>query len=206
MKTMTEREKKHLLTEEQYRVLLERFGQGKPVFEQVNYYFDTDDLAMNRRSITCRIRLKNGRYKGTIKRHRTGTDHSTETEIEVRDGIRENAFVDMGLHLKGQLVTERHVIQKDAYCEVVLDKNDYLGITDYELEVEYLPGGETAAGETIRAIAEVLQCGTHVKRGSRDSAKSKSERFFRKLLESILTMTEDVAVVPYTEGAAARNK
>ena len=71
---MTELEKKLLLTEDEYDYLMERFGYGspliqKPIVTQINYYFDTDDFSMNRRNTTCRIRLKGGKYRATMKRH-----------------------------------------------------------------------------------------------------------------------------------------
>ena len=106
---MTEREKKMLVSKDEYYYLIEQLGYElpgikKPVIRQINYYFDTEDLAMNQNHITCRIRLKNGHYKGIIKRHFPDTDQSTETEIKIYDGIYENTFTDMGLQLQGSLM------------------------------------------------------------------------------------------------------
>lgn len=69
---MAELEKKLLLTEDEYDYLMEHFGYEsplirKPIVTQINYYFDTDDFSMNRQNTTCRIRLKDGKYKVTIK-------------------------------------------------------------------------------------------------------------------------------------------
>ena len=137
---MTECEKKLLLSEEAYNALMEQFSSSrKPIVTQVNYYFDTDDFAMNRQDTTCRIRLKDGQYKATMKRHAAGTDQSTEAEMEIYAGLDNNAFTDMGLKLWGALTTHRCVLLKNPHLEVVLDKNEYLGYTDYELEIEYLP-------------------------------------------------------------------
>lgn len=181
---MTELEKKVLLTAQEYTILLEQFGQGKPIARQINYYFDANDLSMNEQNVTCRIRLRDGKYQGTMKRHRSETDGSTEIEIEVRNGIYDNAFLDMGLRLKGELVTERCVIRKDACCEVVLDKNEYLGSTDYELEIEYRSGQEKRADEVMRSIADVLRscnpASTRKTMAPRYPAESKSGRFFRR--------------------------
>ena len=68
---MTELEKKILLTEEEYYYLMEHLGHDSPLFpkpivKQINYYFDTDDLSMNRQNTTCRIRLKDGKYNYSI--------------------------------------------------------------------------------------------------------------------------------------------
>ena len=57
---MLEFEKKVLLSEPEYRFLKEnRYRAGKTAV-QVNHYYDTDDFALSRQGITCRIREKNG--------------------------------------------------------------------------------------------------------------------------------------------------
>ena len=190
---MTEREKKMLVSKDEYDYLIEQLGYElpgikKPVIRQINYYFDTEDLAMNQNHITCRIRLKNGHYKGIIKRHFPDTDQSTETEIKIYDGIEENTFTDMGLQLQGSLITERCILFKDSNYEVVLDKNEYLGYIDYEIEIEYSPDYEEKAELTLKVLHDML-----VKQNNSASFKkiyislpncsSKSSRFFeRKIL------------------------
>ena len=158
---MTELEKKLLLTEDEYDYLMEHLGYEspliqKPIITQINYYFDTDDFSMNRQNTTCRIRLKDGKYKATMKKHTSGGNQSTETEMEVHDGIRDNAFLDMGLKLFGELITERCIILKDGICEVVLDKNEYLGYTDFELEIEYIPMFEHHAERVLNMLISCL--------------------------------------------------
>ena len=158
---MTEFEKKMLLTEEEYNYLMEHLGHDVPfchksIFKQINYYFDTDDLSMNRQNTTCRVRFKDGKYKATMKSHSGNGEQSTETEMEVHDGIRDNAFLDMGLKLFGELITERCIILKDGICEVVLDKNEYLGYTDFELEIEYIPMFEHHAERVLNMLISCL--------------------------------------------------
>ena len=181
---MTELEKKLLLTKDAYDCLMEHFGYEnpllqKPTIKQINYYFDSDDLSMNRQNITCRIRLKDGKYKGTLKQHTTASDYSTEIEMEVHDGIHDNAFTDMGLKLQGKLITERCVIFQNAACKAVLDKNDYLGYTDYELELEYSPGHEKDARDFLQMTVDTLRrkCFLAYKHYA-PSVPSKSTRFF----------------------------
>ena len=65
---MIEREIKAMLTEGEYITLARFKCQHKAVNLQTNYYFDTDDLSMNEKGITCRIRHKNGRYKAVFDR------------------------------------------------------------------------------------------------------------------------------------------
>ena len=184
-----ELEKKILLTRDQYTYLLNLFGDNKPIVKQVNYYFDTDDLSMNKQNITCRIRLKDGKYRGTVKRHTSNSDYSTEVEVDVHNGVYDNTFTDMGLKLQGELITERCVILRNHVCEVVLDKNEYLGHTDYELEVEYLSEHEKGALAVLKTIAHTLvhNFSTLTLEGITmccQNTRSKSKRFFERMKKS----------------------
>ena len=189
---MTELEKKLLLTEDEYDYLMEHLGYEspliqKPIVTQINYYFDTDDFSMNRQNTTCRIRLKDGKYKATMKKHSFGADQSTETEMEIYDGLESNAFTDMGLKLQGELITKRCVVLKDANCEAVLDKNEYLGHTDYELEIEYTPEHEKDAQAILKIFRDMLtrrKCFLVYKESIADlpSVPSKSNRFFERMI------------------------
>ena len=183
---MIELEKKILITKEEYHLLLERFFATSPladqtITKQINYYFDTDDLSMNRQNITCRIRFKDGKFQGTIKQHSPSTDQSIETEVAVRGGIHSNAFTDLGLKLQGELVTDRCCLLKTATCEVILDKNEYLNYIDYELEVEYMSGFEEQAQSIVSEILGQLDYQSIKKDGTQTrDAKSKSSRFFER--------------------------
>ena len=181
---MTELEKKLLLTEDEYDYLMEQFGYENPLIQksivtQINYYFDTDDFSMNRQNTTCRIRLKDGKYRATMKKHSSSADQSTEIEMEIYNGLDRNAFINMGLKLQGELITKRCVVLKDANCEAVLDKNKYLGHTDYELEIEYASGHENDAWEILKIFKEMLthHQGFIAYEGTPD-VPSKSSRFF----------------------------
>jgi len=188
---MTELEKKLLLTEDEYDYLMEHFGNEspliqKPVATQINYYFDTDDFSMNRQNTTCRIRLKDGKYKATMKKHSKGGDQSTETEMEIYNGLESNAFTDMGLKLQGELITKRCVVFKDANCEAVLDKNEYLGQTDYELEIEYKSGHEKDAQAILNIFRDMFtrrKCFLFYKESIKETpdVASKSSRFFERM-------------------------
>lgn len=188
---MTELEKKLLLTEDEYDYLMEHLGYEspliqKPVTTQVNYYFDTDDFSMHRQNTTCRIRLKDGKYKATMKKHASDGDQSTETEMEIRNGLESNAFTDMGLKLQGELVTKRCIVFKDADCEVVLDKNEYLGHKDFELEIEYTPDHEKDAQAILKIFKDMLtrrKCFLVYKESLKEATDvpSKSSRFFERM-------------------------
>ncbi len=153
---MIEPEKKLLLSKEEYKRLVACFGEGKPVTKQVNYYYDTEDLRMDQKNITCRLRLKNGSWQGTRKKHNLDSDISEETTVEVYNGVCDNTFTREGLILQGEMVTYRMILFKNDICEVVLDRNTYLGHTDYEVELEYAQGYEKNAWKILGSITEVL--------------------------------------------------
>lgn len=188
---MTELEKKLLLTEDEYDYLMEHLGYetpliSKPIATQINYYFDTDDFSMNRQNTTCRIRLKDGKYKATMKKHSSDGDQSTETEMEICNGLESNTFTDMGLKLQGELITKRCIVFKDANCEAVLDKNEYLGQTDYELEIEYKTEHEKDAQAILKIFRDMLtrrKCFLAYKESIEElpDIPSKSSRFFERI-------------------------
>ncbi len=185
---MVEYEKKLMLTEQEYNCLRQFKCKNTLSVFQTNYYFDNDEFSMNKRGVTCRIRQKNGVYKATIKNHGVQKlDCSIEEDLVEKDYFDINAFSSLGVHLQGDLVTERVVMFADNTCEMVLDRNIYLGTVDYELEIEYLLGFEEKAIELLNEIiSELLRQGFDVSREEIRN-KSKSERFFaRKSLQSII--------------------
>lgn len=183
---MLEFEKKILLSRKEYTALLWTMGKDVAPKIQTNYYFDTDDYAMNQKGITCRVRSKNGMYQAVVKSHvRDISDCSVESTSEVQDEFDINVFREMGLHIQGSLVTERTIIYEDTFCKAVLDRNLYLGCIDYELEIEYSEGYESHALHVLHQAAEILllnRCISgveefHCRVGA---SQSKSERFFER--------------------------
>ena len=185
---MTEHEKKRLLTKDEYEYLMEHFQRISPLYKrtvntQINYYFDTEDLSMTQKNITCRIRLSNGQYKAIMKQHIKDTDRSIETEMEIHNGIDRNAFTNKGLRLFGKMTTERCIVMEVSGCKVVLDKNEYLDTIDYELEVEYDPQNEIVARIIFQYLSnEIVQKNRMREHGETPvilkTTTSKSSRFF----------------------------
>ena len=150
---------------------------------------------MNEEGITCRVRFKNGMYTGTMKKHTWNSDTSTESEIDVRNAIYDNGFIDMGLQLQGELVTERCILLKDSAYEVALDKNTYLGYTDYELEIEYAQEKEDDVADILKIFIDILKYPRYhlIENESINSscgALSKSQRFFE--LKNLNNTTKDM--------------
>lgn len=182
---MKEYEKKALITQEEYDVLTDLY-KGMSVESQINSYFDTNDYEMNRRGITCRIRSKNGKHKTTIKKHspdRLGC--SVEEDLGEGEEFDCRVFEALGLHFQGKLITKRMLIIKDAFCEVVIDRNEYLGYTDYEIEAEYISGYENRAEKYLESVAEHLVSAKLIDSAENfllrvGKGKSKSQRFFNR--------------------------
>ena len=154
---MLEYEKKVILTEKEYFAIIELMCRREPCVTQTNYYFDTDDYSMNHKGITCRIREKNRTYKTIVKNHGANyTDCSVEVELAETTEFDPQIFNALGLRYQGKLITERIVVHKDSRCKMLLDRNTYLGHTDFELEVEYSKGEERSAQTVLENTALAL--------------------------------------------------
>lgn len=144
-----EQELKIQLTQRQYQMLVSQSGVS-PV-KQVNYYFDGDGKPQN---LTVRIREKNGEYvlcAKVRKGNSNGVSVSDEYEKVVgaeflrvaqnvglsRDCLKNALGVDADctLFCQGSLTTYRSKFMLDGFV-VEVDKNEYLGVCDYELECE----------------------------------------------------------------------
>lgn len=152
MSTAIEIEAKVLISKYDYQGLSEAFKDHKP-FTQTNYYIDSDDDYLHKEGIVLRIREKNGSYTMTLK-----TPLSTGL-LEKNEPVSPEEFAAMrdqhlfpkndlarfltmlgvdiaSLKLVTSLTTERIDIEfHDGLLS--LDKNEYSGNVDYEVEFEY---------------------------------------------------------------------
>ena len=191
-RVMLEYEKKILLTEEEYTAIVNVMCKGVLPERQVNYYFDTDNLSMNKKGITCRIREKSGLFETTIKKHNLRhPECSAEDNLVVTTTLNTKPLEEMGLSFQGMLITDRIVICIDAICDLVIDRNTYLGYTDYELEVEYRESSRGYAQVVLENIANLLvrekiKVAKEEVLGRVGQGKNKSQRFFeRKMKEEV---------------------
>lgn len=101
---MFEFEKKVLLTAKEYETIVSKFCENLQSKCQINYYFDTDDLDMNKKGITCRIRLKDGIYTTTVKKHNyEHQDCSFEETISKKTEFDAEYFKKLNLKLQSEL-------------------------------------------------------------------------------------------------------
>ena len=183
---MLEYEKKVLLTKEEYIAIINIMGKSPLETRQINYYFDTNDLSMNSKGITCRIREKDGRYQATIKKHNAEqAEHSIEEDISTGATLDASAFESMGLSYQCELITDRTTLYMDSFCDVVVDRNTYLGHTDYELEIEYWEKGKGHAQVLVERIAAMLVAEDVIENPEsflvrEGRGKNKSQRFFER--------------------------
>lgn len=187
---MLEFEKKVLLSEPEYRFLKEnRYRAGRTAV-QVNHYYDTDDFELSRQGITCRIREKNGVCTATVKAHQqTWADCSVEHSRSVKDRYDDLLFRDMKLRHQGSLETIRTIYFPHKGISVMLDKNSYLGTTDYELELEYVRDAEVLARKELDGIISDLvrsriAANEKMLRLRIGQGGNKSARFFRRKAEA----------------------
>lgn len=185
---MLEFEKKFMLSKQEYEKLCHAFEE-QPVHTQVNFYYDTEDFAYDRKGITCRIRKKGDSYTATVKNH--GSD-MTDCSIEKCDDARNEFDVSLfeGMHViaHGQLQTDRKEIMMLNGITIAVDRNTYLGVEDYELEIEYEPHMESYCEDVLRTIVMQLKeddfdllLGDFHQR--MNAGLTKSERFFAKKKE-----------------------
>ncbi len=142
MQKHLEIEFKTLISKEKYEELLKKFNLEDKIFKQTNYYFDDDSFSLLKNKTVLRIRQKE-QYKLTKKEK--GENGNNETSLYltdeeaikmIRDGfdasiIGINSFVKTQYHL----TTFR---AKIPYLggTLFLDKSEYSGIEDFEIELE----------------------------------------------------------------------
>ena len=174
---MLEFEKKILLNEEEFSFLLSSIPVLSTVVQE-NFYYDTDDLSMDKSGITCRIRKSGKKYVATIKKHCFGNlNCSKETSIVAKNENDLTLFEGMNVKLAGTLSTERTFLFCNDKIRVMIDKNSYLNVVDYELEIEYSVLYEKAAEKFIEFLELLLPTSQGISKRV-NSGLSKSKRFF----------------------------
>ena len=188
---MIEYEKKILLTADEYMAIIlwnSKFLQ-EPIC-QINHYYDTENLDMNKQGITCRIREIDGKYTATVKKHKTNVSECSIEESKVAvSSIDDSFFADLNVKLYGSMKTERIIINDEPEIKIMLDKNTYLDTVDYEIEIEYSPKEIVRAHKAVQDFCEILDAVyknfNFIEFYSRTkNPKSKSERFFEVFLKS----------------------
>lgn len=144
---MLEKEYKILLCEDQYKAVMQYFN-FETLFIQTNYYYKEKNKSPH--NLTVRVREKKGRLYLQVKEPIVANRgiHIKKEHCKMIDEVPKiiegkilnelcgNTGKYNDCFLLGHLITERRTIKQEKY-EIALDVNSYLGITDYELEIEF---------------------------------------------------------------------
>lgn len=159
---MIENEFKIMLSEAQY-ALLRDFYEWDDVISQTNHYFDTDELDLRARHITCRTREIAGDYFLQLKLPTDEIFSRVELEKKldflpteiIGEELRKLAEnVDFpNVKRLGSLRTNR-LVKRFHGAEIDLDESEYFGKTDYELEIEFTD--ENAARKLLADVLDII--------------------------------------------------
>ena len=149
-------ESRVMLTEQEYLDIVSHYMKLYPnshFLQNNNDYFDTNDLYLKNRHMTLRIRTINDvRLELTLKIKGKNGDEEINDDISFKEkeGIIKDRYFPDG-HVKSYLLSlpiplsnyenivslynRRLEIPYEDYL-LVIDKNEYNGITDYNLEIE----------------------------------------------------------------------
>ena len=172
-------ERKYLLTEPNFALLLTKFTQVQTL-TQTNYYFDSKEFFLQKSSVGLRIRYfhEADQAEQTLKVPIPGKKEETHHLIEITDSIgisqakkllQENPpvfsgqvgqylaenFPEIELTKFAEATTTRHLLSGPDNIEITLDKTVYPdNFTDYELEVENKNSQEISTA--LRALKKLV--------------------------------------------------
>ena len=168
-----------LLSEKEYNTLLEYYNGGLRRSEQTIYYFDTEDAFIDKTGMECTICVENGKHEAMIRSH--SIEHATGHE-ECEDGdwssIFHNGFTRKGLVCHGALWCDKTFLYRRETIEMTLEKNSYLGCTDYELQLRFGRYDVDCAKLLLLKVRRILRCGNLTNRISNTPIKAR--RFFER--------------------------
>ena len=141
---------KNVITKDEYESLLKEFKLENNVFKQVNYYFDTKDLDLNKKDIVLRIRQKgDSRFKLTLKKQNEKESFEYHVFIKpdvahqiIKDGFNVRDFFsldDMNFDVTFYVSLDNYRASTPyEKGTLFIDKCIYCNIVDYEVEYEVI--------------------------------------------------------------------
>lgn len=156
-------ESKGLITEDEFKKLLENLQQVE-IKEQTNTYLDTNDGFFKNENSALRLRIINGQYIFSLKRQ------DDDGAIEWNQPITKDEYtsicnsksIDLSIYKcpQNEMLSnlELHTISTTRYvCEyqntiIELDQTDFGMVIDFEIEIE--AESEMAASVTLQQLAE----------------------------------------------------
>lgn len=137
---INEIERKSIITKNEYENFIKYFFKKleSNYKLQINYYYDTDNFSLNKKGDTLRIRQINDSLKLEYKYNKKIID---DTRI-CKEVVKEVEYLPKTISINnteynqiGSLITDRTNYLYEEFV-ISLDKNYYLGIVDYEIEIE----------------------------------------------------------------------
>lgn len=182
-------EKKILIDKNEYDFIHRNLFYSRHGENYINYYYDTDMLDLDNLDITCCVCQKEGAFISEIKAYQPNSECIVENSAFAENKYDDSFFRNMNIEFQGELKTYR-IKFKYKDCVLYLDKNKYLGYTDYEFKVEYNSDNEKEANYIIYNISKYLYFSGIIDSSKEfikrtEYQKSKSKRFFhrKKILE-----------------------
>ena len=167
-----------LLSKSEYTRLAEMFN-NKPSNLQTNYYFDTSRFTLKAAEVVLRVR-KRDRYEVSLRRkkgYNKINNFITEEEFEkfVTEGVIPSLEIqaEIGELIKGQKIVNYmslstfRIFFPHKHGVLAIDKCEYLGETDYELEFQATTRdlGKNDFVETVKELGIIYKKGeTKIKR------------------------------------------
>ena len=137
---------KSKIDKDTYLKLLHHFNLENNVFKHINYYFDTDNLDLNKKEIVLRIRQKGeDSFKLTLKSQSEYEAYEYHVFLEKNDALN---IIENGFNTKKYFdafdYDVKFIILLDNYRAktpfdggtLFIDYSEYCGNTDYEIEYE----------------------------------------------------------------------
>ena len=146
-------EERVMISEDDYSKIMNDYSSisSFSIMEQINYYFDDEDLSLRNAHRVLRMRIINNEIFELCMKIK-GNDGDIELnqivdKEEAEHIIATSTFKNEEINKRIKEVTSKeiklitHLYTKRAEVEIdnhllVIDKNDYSGVTDYDIEVE----------------------------------------------------------------------
>lgn len=185
---MIESEFKCLLDLNHYEIILNELKKDFSLksFIQVNYFYDSNNYELDKHDITFRIRQKENNLQMqlkcpvkrdgilTVKQELSEDIKDLPTKICTEASKWSELLPYKGdIFLLGVLITERTKCNLNEAIEIDLDRNYYLGLVDYELEVEF---GDGFKDEALSFVKDVVK-----DKEIKNVVGGKRDRFFYRL-------------------------
>lgn len=179
--TEKEYERKRIIMYDEYLLLLERLRSLAEEMStiHINYYYDDMNWTLFNNDETLRIRQKDDQLSLEYKFGKHEFEDiriCNELKIPVKKVYSQILFKEKRLCLQGSMITFRTNFELNN-CIISLDKNIYLGIIDYEIEVE-----------TSNSFAEIPAWLSELFSGDNKKAIGKFHRFIEQYKKSNLDL------------------